>query len=338
MRLKAFIDPIKYGVATGRIKVLENKLFSRHRVERLVEADDFSDQLRILAETDYGGFFENVRTIDDIEEALHKYLAKVYDFLDELTRERNIISFFRLRYDFHNLKVILKTKYKQETREHIWSHLGLLDVPRARDLIEQGMVDELPEVYRQAVKEAMHRFEEERDSQQIDIVLDGELYKLLHGLAVSQRNDFLQDLVKIFIDLGNIKTFLRAKNLGRKKDFISQALFDNGSIDREIFIALYEEPLDSLLERLKNTPHAELLRAVFREEKKVDLSTFDKLVDNFVLNHAKKAKYVPVGLEPIVGYILAKESEVNMVRVILTGRLNNVPRDKIRERIRDLYV
>lgn len=75
--LKTFSNPIKYGHATGRVKVLESKLLNKPRVDRLVEADTFEEQLHILAETDYGEFFEDLKTAEDTERALHRYLGKI---------------------------------------------------------------------------------------------------------------------------------------------------------------------------------------------------------------------------------------------------------------------
>ena len=41
---------------------------------------------------------------------------------------------------------------------------------------------------------------------------------------------------------------------------------------------------------------------------------------------------------PLVDYVLARENEINTVRIILTARLNELPEEQIRERIREMYV
>jgi len=330
-------DPIKYGFAVGRIKVLETRLFDKHWVGRMVEAENLQTQLRILAETDYGRFFEDVKTLEDVDEALHRYLANVYDFLEEISPNPVLIAFFRLRYDFHNLKVLLKAKYKAEGAERIWSRLGPLDVEEARDAIEAGEVERLPKTYRNFVREAMESFEEEKDAQRIDIILDRGLFERWYQLALSQKNQFLGDFVRYSIDLANLKIFFRARGLGREKDFIVRSLIDHGTLKKEELIALHEEPLEKLVYWLRDTHFARFLKAIMKGEN-VDLSLLDREADNFLLAHAKAAKLVPVGIEPIVGYILAKENEVNVVRIILAGRLSGLSRDQIRGRVRELYV
>jgi V/A-type H+-transporting ATPase subunit C len=35
---------------------------------------------------------------------------------------------------------------------------------------------------------------------------------------------------------------------------------------------------------------------------------------------------------------LAKENEIRIIRIIMVGKINNMPTDSIRERLRDVYV
>ena len=39
-----------------------------------------------------------------------------------------------------------------------------------------------------------------------------------------------------------------------------------------------------------------------------------------------------------MAYVIARENEIKTVRIILTGRQNDLPDDAIRERIREMYV
>ncbi len=335
--LKTFSNPIKYGHATGRVKVLESKLLNKPRVDRLVEADTFEEQLHILAETDYGEFFEDLKTAEDTERALHRYLGKVYAFLEEVTFEKALIDFFRLKYNVHNLKVLIKAKYLETSTEELYSELGTLNLELCEEKIKKGLFGELPEGYGEAVSEAIETFEEEKDAQQIDLILDRELFKRWLSLAKPQKNEFLLDFVRKQIDLANLKIFLRAKNLKRKRDFLVKALFEGGFIDKKLLITLFDAPLEDLVSNLKKTPYILLISKVFGDEQ-INLNFFDKEAENFLLNYIKQAKKIPVGLEPLAGYILAKESEVNIVRTILMGKLSGLSKDKIKERVRTLYV
>ncbi|MDP3014121.1 MAG: V-type ATP synthase subunit C [Candidatus Subteraquimicrobiales bacterium] len=334
---RTFSDPIKYGHATGRVKVLEAKLLNKPRVDRLVEADTFEEQLHILAETDYGEFFEGLKTAEDTEKALHRYLGRIYAFLNEVVSEKNLIDFFRLKYNIHNLKVLIKAKYLEASVEELYSELSTFDLEEAKKLIEKGLFDQLPQDYGEAVKEAVEVFEEEKDAQQIDLILDRELFRRWQKLAESQKNKFLTEFVQRLNDLANLKILLRAKNLKRKKDFIVRALFEGGSLSKDFLVSLFDEPLEVLVLSFKGTPYNALIDKVIEAEK-IDLTHFDKLSEDLLLSHVKQAKGVPVGLEPVMGYILAKENEVNTVRTILMGKLSGLSKEKIKERVRMLYV
>jgi len=52
----------------------------------------------------------------------------------------------------------------------------------------------------------------------------------------------------------------------------------------------------------------------------------------------KPQKYNPFSAGPLVAYVLARENEIKTVRIILTARLNELPEEQIRERIREMYV
>src|SRR3972149_9543241 len=179
---KTFTAPIKYGYATGRVKILETRLLGKPRLERLIAAKDLEEQRHILAETDYGPFFDEVTSETELEVALHRYLSRVYAFLEEVTPDRYLNDFFRLKYDYHNVKALIKVRYLEEISE-IFSGLGKFDVDEIEGLIANERFDELPPVYRPAVKEAVSKFKEKKDPQIIDIVLDKSLFQGLFRLA-----------------------------------------------------------------------------------------------------------------------------------------------------------
>ena len=67
------------------------------------------------------------------------------------------------------------------------------------------------------------------------------------------------------------------------------------------------------------------------------LTVFERACDNAVLAAAGKARSVPFGVEVVLGYLAAKESEWVAVRIIMSGRMAGMTADAIRERLRDLY-
>jgi len=60
-------------------------------------------------------------------------------------------------------------------------------------------------------------------------------------------------------------------------------------------------------------------------------------MDDYLLSHFRKAKYLSSGIEPLLGFILAKESEIRTLRFILICKKNRVGAERIRERLRTSY-
>ena len=56
------------------------------------------------------------------------------------------------------------------------------------------------------------------------------------------------------------------------------------------------------------------------------------------LDYAKAAKYLPFGIEPLFGYIVAKENEVSLLRLIIIAKLYGEPEQAIRQRLGGTYV
>ena len=56
------------------------------------------------------------------------------------------------------------------------------------------------------------------------------------------------------------------------------------------------------------------------------------------MEYIKKAKMKSFGFEPILAFLIGKEFELQTIRIILSGKQNNIPAEIIRERLRDLYI
>ena len=67
------------------------------------------------------------------------------------------------------------------------------------------------------------------------------------------------------------------------------------------------------------------------------LSELEKISDNYLMELNKESKYVVFGPEPLFTYLVAKEREINAVRMIMVSKINNISSDKIRERLRETY-
>jgi V/A-type H+-transporting ATPase subunit C len=63
----------------------------------------------------------------------------------------------------------------------------------------------------------------------------------------------------------------------------------------------------------------------------------ERAFENYELDFLKEAKRLPYGPEICLAYYYANKNALRQVRLIMTGKLNNVPPTEIRERLRELW-
>ncbi len=329
----------KYLYAVSRVKALENDLLPRSTVDRMLEASTPEEALKILGETDYGNYFGEVESAHDFEKALDQGLRSIYKVIEDSTRDLRFTLISKLRYDFHNLKVLMKEKYLGEDFKSILSQTGSINVEVLRKAVEDKDLAGFNKNLKQAFEKAAMDFELNGDPQKIDIILDQGLYACLKELAVQLEDTHLIDYIKTEIDLVNINTVLRVRRMGRSAKFLETVLIDGGFLDGAFFINSMGEPVGSFADRLSTTRYDRI--AVEGVQSWIDSGSstvLEKLSDDLLLNMAKKGKYAAFGILPIIGFLRAKENEVKVLRMIMVGKINRIPTESLRERLRDVYV
>lgn len=326
-----------YGYAVGRVRALETRLIDRARLQRMVDAPDAAEAVRVLGETDYAMAVAEMKDPGAFEQVLARELDLVYGLLTELAPEDFIKLLFGYRYDFHNLKVLVKSEAMGEDHSDLLVDRGTVSPELLTALFSGG--ERLPDHLAGPLEAARAAFRASGDPQLIDTVLDGALYELLSREARRRGYKVIRRYVEASIDLANIRTFLRVRRLGKEAAFLEMALLGGGLIDRRRFLDLYSQPLVVFASALADTPYGQIVaEGVKAAETGAQFTGLEKLADDFLLAIAKEARYIPLGPEPLFAYVLAKESEIRNIRIILAGKVNGVPAEIIRERLRDVYV
>ena len=60
-------------------------------------------------------------------------------------------------------------------------------------------------------------------------------------------------------------------------------------------------------------------------------------MDDRLLHMTTGAHYVALSPDPVIAYLMAKETEIKNLRIIFTGKINRLPENTIRERLREAY-
>ncbi len=324
-----------FAFATGRVRALEAKLLTKAHYTRLLDAPDLPEAWRTLAEMGYAKASE--RKPEEFEEVLTDELRAVYKTLTSLAPEGSHLEWLARRYDFHHLKVYLKAKLLgEDPREGVLDGVGTVPPKLLEASVATEVWGALPPELATAAVTALAEYESTKAPQNIDIVIDRKLFEYL-GEAV-RGHPFLETLVAIWADLLNLKSLARAKLMGRDRAFASKILLP-GSLEASSLLALLDANIEAWADELRHTPYAEVLsRGLAYLAERGSLTLLEKLSDDFVMGFLKRAKLALYGPEPLVAYVLAKETELKNMRILLVGKLNGIPKEIIEEHLREPYV
>jgi V/A-type H+-transporting ATPase subunit C len=298
----------------------------------MLHAATVAESAQVLNELGYPPFDPGSET--GLNEAIAQVRSTMFHELEQQMPDKGILDVFKLKYDYHNLKTIIKSR-GGDVR-----HL-LLDAGRVRaeemdaKFRQTGKWDFLPPVPAAAAQEAARVLAETGDPQCSDFVLDRAYFSELLTMAKATGCEFLIAYVRTLIDAANLRSAVRTLRMHRAGTFLQQVLFEGGAVSVSRILAGVN---DGVAELYRATP---LARAAELGQEAVSggsLTAFEKACDNAVLARAAASRSVPFGPEVPIGYVVARENDFTSARIILSGRLAGLDADTIRERLRDSYV
>lgn len=318
-----------------RIKSLERGLLNRERMERMLEARTNEDALDVLTECDYGELPE--ATAEAIDRVLAAQRQKTMADLAVFAPDPDVVNAFAIRYDYHNVKVLLKSEAMNVDPAPLLLDTGRVPVKELEDRVRSNELNGLPAILQAAIVSAKEVLGTTGDPQLADFVLDRAFYQDMDDIAQRAGSEFLAGYVRISVDAANLRSVVRTQRMGKSTEFLKGVLFEGGNIDVNRILSAVTS--GGSLEELYATS---LLRTSAEEAMRIlnggALTRFEKLTDDAVTEYLSGAKYVAFGEAPVIAYIAAKENEFTAVRIIMTGRMAGLDADTIRERLREAYV
>jgi len=327
-----------YAYAAGRIRAREAKLLDKSRFDRMLEAPDAEEAYKILAEAEYGMGTDSSKNVYAFDMLLADEMKKTYALLSEIAPDKEVVEAFRKRYDFFNVKVLLKAELSNQEIPPILVETGTHSVSEIVRIIRERNYDELDPVMKEAVLEVYDVFSRTRDPQAIDLIMDRALYRRFYEDLKSIGNAFAGELADIIVDTTNIKMFARARSLNRSLSFIGSILLDGGKIDKAVYFNNYDKPVNDFINDLSKTEYGSEMLKSLKTGGNENIQALEKALDDYLMKFIHRARLVTMGIEPFIAYLFAKETEIKNVRIILTGKINQLSNDLIRERLRSIYV
>jgi len=328
-----------YTSLTGALRVSEKKLLQTDGIERVIDAPNAADAAKALSQVcDYD--FSALKRPEDYETVLSAQLKQTYSFLYNNAPDKAVVDIILAKYDYHNLKVALKSKYLGQSGEEPYVSYTPFGSKRIKDtVIDAAKPDGWPKHLTKAAAEGEKAFEETKNPQSIDIALDKLMFAYQTELARLTENDYIIEYVRLTVDFYNLKVLLRVKNMDRDLKFLKESLCEGGSIKTADFTANFDKDPVALADVFHYKYFGGLLKtAIDIYEQTGNFGNLEKLLDNYLIERIKKSKYIAIGPEILLSYIFSKENEARQIRIIMACKINNITPDVLRERLRDNYV
>lgn len=327
---------VAYAVA--RIRALETQLLTIDRINRMVEADSPEDAYKQLAETHYGTAMAEYPDYYDYEQVLAKEMETVTKTIEEVTPEKEVTDLFLIKYDIHNIKVLLKARVLDIEADDLLVEGGTIDIAKLKDGISNGNYRDFPIWIKPTMDELEEGLAVQVNPQAIEIALDLAMFHHVFFVLDEKKVPKIKQYFLKQADYINLKTMLRIKKLEQDEFFLKKVLIPYGTVKPVFYEQSFEESVEQLLEKIQYSifgeSTAEGLKAFIETGK---LTALEKQTDNALLAYIKAESKDPFGLEAIVGYLLAKENEIKLIRLIMVSLINGLSVEKLRERLRDVY-
>ena len=315
------------------LRAREPKLLSMEKAERMLDAASFEDAAKILTDCGYGDMSQ--MKADEIEQALAQRRSAIFDEIGKLSPDRELVDLFKLKYDYHNAKTLIKAGAMGTDCKRLLSDSGRIPGLKLLEIYNEDKRILLPQKLADAMAEAKAVLARTANPQLSDFVLDKAYFDELRAMADKVGSPFLKGYAALLTDSANLKSAVRTLRMGKNQDFLASVLIDGGSVaPQRITSAGDKDSLAALYARTKLEKAASLGAEALAGG---SMTAFELACDNAVNAYLRDAKLVPYGCEPVCAYLAAIEGEIQAVRMILTGRLAGVKPQVIQERLRDLY-
>ena len=165
------------------------------------------------------------------------------------------------------------------------------------------------------------------------MIIDKAALTVIHQAGEEAKDAIIRDYAESTVAVADIKIAVRSQKTAKSLEFMKRAMAECGSINVDRLAKAALGGMDTIREYLSETVYAEGADALAESP-----SAFERWCDNRIIQTISPQKYEAFTIGPVVAYVLARQNEIKTVRIILSGKLNNLPDDSIRERVREMYV
>lgn len=327
------------GFASMRIRMFEKRLMTGEQLDRMIKAPTLEAAFNVLRETRYSDLMQKVNRPEDFSQGLSHILAYEAREVAALTQDEDVKRFLFLRYDYHNIKVLIKSTTDPERYDDLLFPYGTLDISKCERLLETkpSAGDDNQE---KALLEGLAAWNKKQNPQEVDFIVDRYMYQEMNDRVKAMNSPALQQYVREMIDFTNLLSYFRGLRVERAGKILAEAFYPGGRIRREDLFtqdilrspALRESALNPaekgagngdvdaqrLLVMLRRAEASDyMIRAVRSYFETGDIGALEKARDEFAYQAAVRSGRVTSGPEVLFSYMVRVETEITNIRIIL---------------------
>lgn len=330
------IKDTDYLALSSRIKAMETRLLSQGRMDQILEARSDEEAAKLLQECGYPEL--SSARLEELDRALSAAREATLADLSAAAPDPRYIEIFKMKYDYHNAKVLLKAEARGTDPGPMLMDMGRVEAAKLREAVETSHWTELPARLGEAIAQAREVLGTTGDPQLSDITLDRWYYREMLETAEATGSKFLTGYVRAVIDAANLRALVRTLRMGKGGGFLQSVLIEGGTVGAGALTNVGNAGGSGLTELYAPTFLREAAESGAAALSGGPLTAFEKLCDDAVESYLAGAKYIPFGEAPLVGYLAARETEYTNLRILFTGRAMGLSTETIRERLREAYV
>lgn len=320
---------MEYTYAVARIRAKEVSLFSQAVIEQLMACKTEQQCLQFLSEKGWG----DADTPMEAEAMLTREREKTWELMRELAEDMSVFDVLSYPDLFQNLKAAVKAVVTGSEKLNIFVENTAVSGEEMLEIIKAKEFGRLPEFMAQAAREAYETLLHTGDGQLCDIMIDRAALDAIYQAGQKSNDSLIREYAESTVAVADIKIAVRSQKTAKSLDFMKKAMAECGSLSVDKLAHAALNGMEAIQEYLGQTVYAQGAEAL-----KESPSAFECWCDNRIIETIKPQVRNPFSIGPLVAYVIARENEIKTVRIILSGKLNELPEKSIRERVREMYV
>lgn len=310
-----------YPYMSARVSAKKAKLLEQSDYENMLKMQP-NEIARRLGEGEYkediddlGSKYEGVRLV---ELALTRNLSRTLSELVDMAPEKleKTITVYLRRYDILSLKRLIRWKKTGEKGniQDLMTPVGSYTYGELKELSEKSFEEIIESIdFEDSDINYSGYLEGKEEFSEIETALDQAYFDELSKLADSVRKKDLEEFIESEMEHQNIKIALRLKKYGISEEKIRERLLkiDNGKIvDKVVECEDFEEALNVVKDS-----------GLLPDRTSEDLENIEHEMEVKRLSEALMSFHqAPLGITPIIGYIIAKVTEVRNLRMLIRAK------------------